>query len=147
MRRCNVCLESWIMCFLSTPRPIYRLTYRPTLDWCISWHIGWVSADMSADTTTEICWSTYRTVYRKAAAWLAPGAPKLLAWAPKFLWKEPKRARKNLSEQGSFPLNIHINFVTIKLTLNNKTVNNFCYNLSTEDFHKLATKNKISFNC
>ena len=54
-----------------------------------------------------------------------PGAPKLLAWATKFLCKEPKRLPKNLSEHGSFPLNIHINFVAIKLTLNNKTINKF----------------------
>ena len=55
----------------------------------------------------------------------APGGFKLLAWATTFLCKEPKRAPKNLSEHGSFSLNIHINFVAIKLTLKNKTINKF----------------------
>ena len=42
-----------IMCFLCTPRPIYRLTYRPILDRCTDRHIGQVSVDMSADISVE----------------------------------------------------------------------------------------------
>ena len=68
------------MCILCTPRPIYRSTYRPTLDRCIGRHIDRVSGDMSVDisvNTLPICrlryvgrlidrrisaewWSTYR---------------------------------------------------------------------------------------
>ena len=47
------------MCILCTPRPIYRSTYRPTLDRCIGRHIGRESVDMS----TEMCRSTYRPMY------------------------------------------------------------------------------------
>ena len=65
-------------------------------------------------------------VIKAAATHWVPGAPKFLALVPRFLCKEPKRACKNLSEHSSFPLNIHINFVTIKLTLNDKAVNELC---------------------
>ena len=41
------------MCILCTPRPIYRSTYRPTLDRCIGRHIGRVSVDMSTDISVK----------------------------------------------------------------------------------------------
>ena len=54
------------MCILCTPRPIYRLTYRPTLDQCFGRHISQVSTDMSFDVSTDVStkisakwWSTY----------------------------------------------------------------------------------------
>ena len=60
----------WIMRNLCTPRPIYRLTYRPTLDRSIGQHIdrciGRHIDRHSADISTEICRSTYRPIYRQS---------------------------------------------------------------------------------
>ena len=50
--------KRWIKCILCTPRPIYRLTYRPTLDRCIGRHIGRVSSV----ECRAICRSTYRSI-------------------------------------------------------------------------------------
>ena len=41
-------------------RPMYRSTYRPSVDRYVGRHIGQVSVDMS----TEMCQSTYRSMYQ-----------------------------------------------------------------------------------
>ena len=48
-----------IMCILCTPRPMYRLIYRPTLDRCIGRHIDRYSTDMSVDIPIDT-----RPIYR-----------------------------------------------------------------------------------
>lgn len=53
------------------------------------------------------------------------GAFKLFVWAIKFLCKDFKRVFKNFLEYGLFLFNIYINFVVIKLILNNKIINKF----------------------
>lgn len=45
--------HSWIMCNLSTPWPMYRPTFRPTLDWCIGQHIDRNSTAMSVNVSAD----------------------------------------------------------------------------------------------
>lgn len=50
------------MCNLCTPRPIFRPTYWPTLDWSISRYINWHLTDLSVDISTDTR-PTYRPRY------------------------------------------------------------------------------------
>lgn len=50
------------MCNLCTPRPIFRPTYWPTLDWSISRYISWHLTDLSVDISTDTR-PTYRPRY------------------------------------------------------------------------------------
>ena len=75
---------------------------------------------------TFCCCKAFTLAYKAATQTdtQAPGAPSYLPGLPSF-YARSEWVCKNLSEHGLFPLNININFVTIKLTRNNKTINKY----------------------